>query len=246
MDAALLLGSGGWIPTSRRENCCAYLRRQDHVLLIDAGTGVQRLVEKPELMTGAERLDIVLTHFHLDHVAGLSYLPALPLAATVWGAGEALARTPTATILGRLFGSPLFAATLDDITEAVHELPATPFDVGPFAISTRIQRLHTDPTLAIRIGDAVTYCTDTAADPANAEFAEGSALLLHEAWYAEAATDDETHSAAGEAGRIARQADVERLVLIHVNPLEDSDDELARAARVEFPNASVGHDLASL
>jgi ribonuclease BN (tRNA processing enzyme) len=246
MDAALLLGSGGWIPTSRRETCCAYLRQEDHVLLIDAGTGVQRLVEEPGLLEGIGQLDIVLTHFHLDHVAGLSYLPALRLAPTVWGAGEALAGTPTTEILGRLFGSPLFGATLDGITGAVHEVPAGPFEVGPFAISTRIQRLHNDPTLALRIGDALTYCTDTAADPGNIGFAEGTTMLLHEAWYAEASTDDRTHSAAGQAGRIAREAGVGRLVLIHVNPLQRIDDELARAASVEFPDALVGTDLARL
>ncbi len=72
----VLLGSGGWIPTSKRETCCAYLREGSHVLLIDAGTGVQRLLEQPDLLSGAETVDIVLTHFHLDHVVGLSYLPA--------------------------------------------------------------------------------------------------------------------------------------------------------------------------
>jgi ribonuclease BN (tRNA processing enzyme) len=246
VDTVLLLGSGGWIPTSRRETCCAYLRRGDRVLLIDAGTGVQRLVENPRLLAGANRLDIVLTHFHLDHVIGLSYLPALPVPPTIWGAGEALAGAPTAAILDRLFGSPLFAATPDEIADAIHEIPAAPFELGPFPISTRIQRLHTDPTLAVGIGEALTYCTDTAADTGNADFAEGSRLLLHEAWYAQASTDDQTHSAAGEAGRIARQAGVERLVLIHVNPLQRSDEELLGPATDEFRNASVGVDLAPL
>jgi ribonuclease BN (tRNA processing enzyme) len=245
MDA-LLLGSGGWIPTSRRQTCCVYLRQGEHVLMIDAGTGVQRLVEQPDLLWGAERVDIVLTHFHLDHVTGLSYLPALPLQPVVWGPGELAADTPTRELLGRLIGPPLFAATPDDITTAVHEIPSGPFEIGPFAISTRIQRLHSDPTLALRIGDLLTYCTDTAADPGNAEFAAGSRLLAHEAWYAEVATDDETHTAAGEAGAIADAAGVDRLVLIHINPLQLSDDELARAARAEFASALVGQDLMPL
>jgi ribonuclease BN (tRNA processing enzyme) len=245
MDA-LLLGSGGWIPTSRRETCCAYLRSNGHVLLIDAGTGVQRLVENPELLAGVERLDIVLTHFHLDHVVGLTYLPALPLLPAIWGPGELTANTTTKEILGRLIGRPLFAATPGDIAGSVHEIPPKPFQIGPFAISPRVQRLHTDPTLALRVGDALTYCTDTAADPGNADFAAGSRLLLHEAWYAEASTDDETHSAAGEAGQLARTAGVDRLVLIHINPLQRSDDELARHARAEFPHVSVGQDLEPL
>jgi ribonuclease BN (tRNA processing enzyme) len=243
---AVLLGSGGWIPTSRRETCCAYLRNGDWILLIDAGTGVQRLVENPELLAGVESIDIVLTHFHLDHVAGLSYLPALPVGPTIWGPGERLTGTPTAEILGRLFGSPLFAATVSDIAAGVHEIPEDPFEVASLPLSTRVQRMHTDPTLALRIGDWLTYCTDTAADSGNAEFAMGSRLLFHEAWYAEDSTEDETHSASGEAGRIAAAAGVGELVLIHVNPLQQSDDELAAPARAQFPNTAVGLDLAPL
>jgi ribonuclease BN (tRNA processing enzyme) len=245
VETALLLGSGGWIPTSRRETCCAYLRQGDYALLIDAGTGVQRLIEEPDLLAGVQSLGIILTHFHLDHVAGLSYLPALPLRPTLWGPGEAVAGAPTTEILGRLFGSPLFAATAYDLAD-VEEIPAGDFEIGPFSIATRVQRLHTDPTLALRIAGALTYCTDTAADPGNIEFADGSGLLLHEAWYPRAATDDQTHSAAGEAGRIAREAGADRLVLIHVNPLQRSDEELARPARAEFPNVSVGEDRVAL
>ena len=214
------------------------------MLLIDAGTGVQRLVEHPELLEGAKRLDIVLTHFHLDHVAGLSYLPALPLKAEIWGPGQALYGTSTEAVLGRVLGKPVFAAPVQEIASAVREIPAGPFEAGPFGVSAREQRLHTDPTLAIRIGDELTYCTDTAADPGNAEFAEGSRLLFHEAWYAQASTDDETHTAAGEAGRIAKAAGVARLVLIHVSPLGISDDELVAPARAEFAATDVGQDLA--
>jgi phosphoribosyl 1,2-cyclic phosphodiesterase len=197
------------------------------VLLIDAGTGVQRLVEDPQLMDGVERLDVVLTHFHLDHVAGLSYLPALPLRPTLRGPGRVIAGIPTSEILDRLFGSPLFAATADELAQ-IEEIPHGPFEIGPFRIATRVQRLHTDPTLALRIGDALAYCTDTAA------------------WYPQASTNDETHTASGEAGRIAREAGVRRLVLIHVNPLLRSDEELALAARAEFPDTSVGQDLVPL
>ena len=246
MASALLLGSGGWIPTSRRETCSAYLRDGDHVLVIDAGTGIHRLIENPQLLEGAKHLDLVLTHFHLDHTAGLSYLPALPLEAVVWGPGQLNYGTATEEILGRLLGSPLFASTPADLTAGVREIPAEPFEVGPFELRSRTQRLHPDPTLALRIGDTLAYCTDTAADSGNVEFAAGSRVLCHEAWYAQDTTDDETHSAAGEAGRIAAAAGVEQLVLIHVSPLLASDDELAAPARDVFENAAVGEDLVPL
>jgi ribonuclease BN (tRNA processing enzyme) len=244
----VLLGSGGWIPTTKRETCCALLREGSHALLIDAGTGVQRLVEQPDLLRGVEEVDVVLTHFHLDHIVGLSYLPALslPEAPTIWGPGQLLAGGSTRSLLGRLLGPPLFSASLDEITSAVREIRMDEFDIDSFPIATRVQPLHAEPTLALRIGDSLTYCTDTAPDPGNVGFAAGSRVLLHDAWYAQASSDDGNHSAGGDAGRIAREAGVERLVLIHINPLQEADEALAASAAEEFPGAEVGVDLASI
>jgi ribonuclease BN (tRNA processing enzyme) len=243
-----LLGSGGWIPTSRRETCCALLREGSHALVIDAGTGMQRLVERPELLAGVERADIVLTHFHLDHVVGLSYLPALPLPEppTIWAAGQLLAGAPTRSLLERLLGAPFFSAPLAEVAASVREIDRDEFDIGPFPIATRVQEFHAEPTLALRIGEVLTYCTDTAPDPGNVGFAAGSRVLLHEAWYAQATSDDGNHSAGGDAGRIAREAGVKRLVLIHVNPLQESDETLAESAQAEFAGAEVGVDLGSI
>jgi ribonuclease BN (tRNA processing enzyme) len=244
----LLLGSGGWIPTTKRETCCAFLREGSHALLIDAGTGVQRLVEQPHLLRGVEEVDVVLTHFHLDHIVGLSYLPALslPEPPTIWGPGQLLAGGSTRSLLGRLFSPPLFSAPLGEIASAVREIRLKEFDIDSFPIATRVQALHAEPTLALRIGDTLTYCTDTAPDPENVGFAAGSRVLLHDAWYAQASSDDHNHSAGGDAGRIAREAGVERLVLIHINPLQESDEALAASAAGEFAGVEVGVDLASI
>jgi ribonuclease BN (tRNA processing enzyme) len=243
----IVLGSGGWIPTSRRETCCALIRGGSRALVIDAGTGIQRLVERPELLDGVESVDIVLTHFHLDHVVGLGYLPALelPERPTIWGAGQLLGGESTRSLLGRLLGEPFSSAPFAETASAVREIEDD-VDIGPFSISTRIQPLHATPTLALRIGDVLTYCTDTAPDPGNIGFAAGTQALLHDAWYAQATSDDGNHSAGGDAGRIAREAGAKRLVLIHINPLQESDEALAESAHREFAGAEVGVDLASI
>jgi ribonuclease BN (tRNA processing enzyme) len=243
----VLLGSGGWIPTSRRETCCAFLREGSHVLLIDAGTGVQRLLEQPDLLSGAGTVDIVLTHFHLDHVVGLSYLPALslPEPPRVWGPGQLLAGASTRSICERLLSPPLFSAPLRTIMSDVREIPEQGgFEVGPFSVATRIQELHAGSTLALRIGDLLTYCTDTGPDPGNVRFATGSRVLLHEAWSLRESSEDGNHSAGGDAGRIARNAGVDHLVLIHINPLQQSDEALGASAAEEFAAVDVGVDLA--
>jgi ribonuclease BN (tRNA processing enzyme) len=242
----ILLGSGGWIPTFRRETCSTFLREGPHVLLIDAGTGIQRLLERPDLLDGAQRIDLVLTHFHLDHVVGLSYLPALPVQPVIWGPGQLLVGVTTRSILERLLGPPLFSAPLEAIATDIREIGAAGLDLDSFPVSVRVQERHSESTLALRVSDALTYCTDTAPDSANADFAAGSRILLHEAWHAQDSSGDPAHTAAGDAARIAREAGVEHLVLIHVNPLQGSDSELlAPAARV-FPASEVGVDLAAI
>jgi ribonuclease BN (tRNA processing enzyme) len=242
-----LLGSGGWIPTSRRETCCALVRDGSHALLVDAGTGTQRLLQRRDLLVGVEQVDVVLTHFHLDHVVGLSYLPALelPERPTIWAAGMQLAGVSTQSLLERLLGAPFFSAELAELA-AITEITTDEVEIGSFRIRTRIQQFHAEPTLALRIGDALTYCTDTAPDVENVGFATGTRVLLHDAWYAKETSTDGNHSAGGDAGRIAREAGVERLVLIHVNPLQEDDSMLAASAAPEFPAVEVGMDLASI
>ena len=89
-----ILGAGGWIPTGTHATCSALLREGDAAVLIDAGSGVERLVADPSLLDGVERLELVLTHFHLDHVVGLAYLPGLRGAGgippRIWGPAQAL------------------------------------------------------------------------------------------------------------------------------------------------------------
>lgn len=238
-----LLGSGGWFPTTRRATCCALLRAGDRGLLLDAGTGIARLVEQPGLLDGIASLDLVLTHFHLDHVVGLAALPALPdaLRPTVWAPGELLGTGPSLALLERLLARPLFAAPLDAVAREVRELPAGPVELGPFRLTTRVQRLHADPTLGLRIGDALTYCTDTERDEETAAFAAGCRVLCHEAWHPTDAGPG--HTSAADAGLLAAAAGVEGLVLVHVSPLLADEDALGAAARAAFPAATVGCDL---
>jgi ribonuclease BN (tRNA processing enzyme) len=245
-----LLGSGGWLSTDRRLTACVYLRDGADVLVLDAGSGFARLVSEPALLDGVERLSVVLTHFHLDHTNGLVALPGLARVPVreVWAPGPVVAGVPSRELLERLLGPPFLLPTVDagsTLTTAIHEL-GEDLTIGPFRLRLRVQPLHVCPTIGIRVGDDLAYCTDTAYDEATAEFARGARVLLHEAFYASPTTDDRTHTAAGEAGRLAAAAGVERLVLAHVHPLQADDDELARFARAEFAASETGRDGATL
>ena len=64
----VLLGTGGYFPTAKRQTACLMLPEVGVVL--DAGTGMYRLGRNLQ----TKRVDIFLTHVHLDHIAGLTYL----------------------------------------------------------------------------------------------------------------------------------------------------------------------------
>src|SRR3712207_2885018 len=132
-----LVASGGWIPTAERETCCLLARDGDSALLIDAGTGVANLVQRPDLLEGLDRFDILLTHFHLDHVIGLAYVPGLdlPKRPRLFGPGAALYGMSTAAVLRRLIAPPFFGSGVDDILDGCDELEEGSQRVGGFPVS---------------------------------------------------------------------------------------------------------------
>jgi ribonuclease BN (tRNA processing enzyme) len=243
---AWLLGSGGWIPTAERETACTLVRRGEDALVLDAGTGLQRLVADPALLDGVQRLDIVLTHFHLDHVCGLGYVPALPVRPSVWAPGAWLYGAPSAELLAPLLRAPISPFEPSEVGE-VRELEDGPQTIGAFGLTTRAQPLHWAPTAGLRVGDELALVTDTAYDPGSADLARDVAHLLHEAWStSEEPVAAEGDATAAQAGRVAKDAGARRLTLIHVNPRWPDTDALLADARALMPEAELGRDGAEL
>jgi len=249
LETLTILGGGGWFPAHGRHTACALLRDGDAAIMIDAGTGVGRLVERPELLDGVTQLDIVLTHFHLDHVAGLAYLPALGLCAqtTVWGPGSLLYGTPTGSLLGSLSHEPFHPVPLEDQEIDVRDLPPGEIELAGVRIALRRQDRHSAPSLGLRFGDAFAWITDTAYDEDSARFAAGCDMLAHEAWYTSAQPRNaDVHSSAAQAAQVALRAGIERLLLIHLPPFEPAPHELLLEAQLEVPDAFNADDGANV
>lgn len=82
------------------------------------------------------------------------------------------------------------------------------------------------------------YCSDTAYHPPLAELIRGVDLLYHEATFADseiARTTHTGHSTARQAGTLAYQAAVKRLLIGHFSSRYDSVAHLLEEARQEFP-----------
>jgi ribonuclease BN (tRNA processing enzyme) len=240
-----VLGGGGWIPAHGRHTATALMRRGDSAIMIDAGTGLARLMERPELLDGLQRLDIVLTHFHLDHIVGLAYLPSLEICeqTAIWGPGALLYGTPTAELLDRVSEEPFHPVLLEQQDIEVRDIPDGELELGGVRVTHRRQDRHSAPTLGLRFGDELAWVTDTAYDPGSAELATGCHVLAHEAWFTEdAPRNADIHSSGARAAEVAEAAEVSRLLLIHLPPFQASIDPLVNEAESRFGSVAAARD----
>ena len=237
-----ILGSGGGAPSDTRETAALLIREDDRALLLDAGTGARRLVTDPQHLAGVGHLDIVLTHFHLDHVCGLPYLRSLDITAAIWAPGAWLYGAASAGILAPLRQPPIAP---DDVRELypVHELRPGLQEVAGFTVRASPQPRHWGPTAGLRVGDELALVTDTAYEPASAGLARGVRFLLHEAWSSSATPAyAECDATAADAARVAHEAGAGGLTLIHLDPALTDHGALLDDAAAIFAPVQLGRD----
>ena len=210
------------------------------VLVLDAGTGIRPLGRT--LGDTVQRVHVLLTHFHMDHIQGLGFFLPLfdPAVEThLWGPGSTT--LDLRARLARYLSPPLFPVHLRDLRQLVlHALPAGEFDVGEFRV--RAERVcHPGFTVGYRLTarDAtLTYLSDhepalgVARFPSSAEWTSGHALardvdlLVHDAQYSLAQYPEHAgwgHSALEHAIAFADLARAKHLVTFHHDPAHDDD-----------------------
>lgn len=241
----ILLGTAGYHPSERRHTPCMLIPQCG--VMLDAGTALFRAV--PYLQP--PRLDIFLTHAHLDHIIGLTYLLSV------------LHLRPLERVCVHALPDVLRALTDHLFAPAVFPVDP-PFDMCPLAAKTDLRGSgvlthfpleHPGGSIGYRLdwpGHSMAYVTDTTATPdaPYLEHVRGVDLLLHECYlpdtHAEFARKT-GHSHTTPVAELARRAGVGRLVLVHLNPLDNADDPVGLdAARAIFPQTSLGEDRMEL
>ena len=225
----IILGNNGPYPCAGGA-CSGYLLRSDSGrtnLLIDCGTGT--------LANLAKHLDwdaldaVILSHLHFDHMSDM--LP-MQYALQFHPRAEAL------PVYAPLTPAPV-RALLDVPAYALH--PMEDVQIGEFSVRFFRGR-HPVESHAMRIecdGAVFVYTGDPNEIENLDRFAANADLLLSDAGLSSADWKlSAPHLSTAGCGRLARSANVRRLLLTHLNP-KYAPASLADEARMEFANVEI-------
>jgi phosphoribosyl 1,2-cyclic phosphodiesterase len=216
--------------------CVEVVGDDGSVVILDAGSGIRRLAER---LNSISRVDVFLTHLHMDHIQGLGFFGPLfrdDIDVRIWGpaASEGLPSR-----LARYLSPPLFPVRVRDLRSVSFRIaPGRPIRVGDLSVVAQ-PVVHPGPTVGYRIteGDrAMAYIPDhepalgarrfpiAARWTSGAALASGVDVLVHDAQY----TPEEQrtrvgwgHCTLGQSISLARLVGVRTLVPFHHDPAHD-------------------------
>jgi phosphoribosyl 1,2-cyclic phosphodiesterase len=219
-------------------------------LILDAGTGIRTL---GLTLATAPKVNILLTHLHLDHIQGLMFFPPCfrsDVEITIWGPAS-----PEASLedrVARYISAPLSPVEVRELPCSVsfRDTPPSEWQIGSATIHTEAVN-HRGPTLGFRITEGeTTVCYIPDHEPAlgasladlepewisGYDLARDADLLIHDCQYTDQEYPDHIgwgHSRINDTLTFANRVDARRLLLFHHDPLHADDflDDFHATAR---------------
>lgn len=236
MTKLIILGTSNAVATEGHENAHMVLVGSTRTLMIDCVSSPLLRLRRAGVAFD-QVTDLILTHFHPDHVSGVPLLlmdmwllgRRKPL--QIYGLSYTLERVQTMMDLYGWSSWPdFFPVSFETVPgeELTKVLENEDFRV----LSSPVR--HLIPTIGLRIEatagqKVIAYSCDTEPSDEVARLAAGADILIHEA-----AGRGRGHSSAQQAAEVARQAEAGRLLLIHYPTGTGNPADLIEAAKTAF------------
>ena len=248
MAKIIVLGSSNAIPHKDHENTHLVIVGEERAMLVDcSGNPILRLEQAGVDFNAIT--DLVVTHFHPDHVSGVPsllmdmWLMGRKRPINIYGLHHTLDR------LEALMGFFDWDKWPNFFPTAFVRLPAseltTVLDCPDFkVISSPVQ--HFIPTIGLRVEfknqKVFAYSCDTEPCEQVVHLAAGADVLMHES-----SGPSRGHSSAEQAAEIAAQAEVGRLLLVHYpNGLYRNSDLISDARGRFLGEVALAEDFMTL
>lgn len=263
----VLLGTGTPNPEPDHSGPASAVIVDSHVYIIDAGPGVVRRAVQAHIAPG-QMTRAFITHLHSDHTAGL---PDLILTPAVMGRTPSLELYGPPGLNSMV--SHIVEAYREDIDVRLHGgEPSIPSGYVVHAHDVQPGEIYRDEAVRVTAfsvrhgtwkyaygyrfdagGKSIVFSGDTGPSDAVAKACDGCDVLVHEV-YSAAGLEKRTpdwqryhrafHTSGIELGKIAAAARARKLVLTHLLPMGQTEEEIIGEVRRSFSGEIIyGKDL---
>jgi ribonuclease BN (tRNA processing enzyme) len=236
------LGTNGWYDTRTGNTCSVLIQSKEYDIILDAGNG---LAKADQYITQDKPAYLFISHFHIDHIAGLHMLVKFRFSKGLVICGQ----VGTTGILNSFVAEP-FTVPFAQLPFPVRFLE---LDEGEQAIPFPVESLplvHPVPCYGYRLtldGKIITYCTDTGYCDNAIRLGRNSDLLITECGLKSGQESPGwPHLNPETALQIAKEAHAKRLALTHfgaeVYKSFEDRAEVQRQFQKECPGLIVATD----
>ncbi len=224
------LGTNGWYDTATGNTVSVLVQSEAFDIILDAGYGIAKA---DRYITQEKPVCLFLSHFHIDHIAGLHTLTKFRfvqgLTIFCLPGGTALLNT----FVNEPFTVPLaqlpYPARITELAEGIHQVP--------FRVECR-PLVHPAPCYGYRLevdGKVIAYCTDTGVCDNAVALGRDADLLITECSLKPGEADPGwPHLNPQDAIGIAQRAKAKRLALVHFDAEVYRTLDERRAVQDEF------------
>lgn len=244
-------GTSAAVPSLKRGFACIGLVKKNNsreeIMLLDCGDGsIRKIMETRTSCLSIS--DILITHFHSDHLSGLVQLiesmdiEKRTIDLGVYGPKgleEYFSQIEKTT---RVALKRKFAINIHELEPDSKATIISHYNVSAFSVQ------HTVPCLGYRIESSdfmLAYTGDTEPCEGVLDLAGNTDLLIHEATFLEKDIEkarSAKHSTPKEAAEDAEKAKTKNLVLTHINDSYETEEEVLSEAKPIYSRTRIAHD----